>query len=486
MVTSISPKNLDNQREAIDTWVRAGFEIISCNIKLEIEQIKDKFQNIKFVEVTRDGSEVMGKPCPYIYDMLQILKQNADEICGIVNSDIYLHKFDNEAFECIQKQARDKLLFMRRNDINTLQDINNLNCELFFGGIDVFIFSKRYIDIIEDDGLLIGQAMWDYWFPIIFSMHNIGIKEIVNPYIFHIRHAVQWSDLVTKNIASRICQKYFDNIKSEDSVSYLKTLFFNIISKSDIGVCIATNKVKQIKVLVEYPRQYEKEIKEQLKCQTHKNTYMIKNIKWDYLINIPYKYQFSNCFIDLCLWICNEYKISSMQIMIYIRRKAKNEFDIQNCCMVAVKRFNKLIPLISISKFGCKKITIDNLTICSSCVSSIKIEDDTEIIWKRQGISGKVLIYPAGYMAQEWVKRYKKVAEDMIIIGYMDKNLHYENKLLNELPVYPPEMIESLNFDKVIVISNLYQQEIYEEIMKKVPKRKIVIWDEFNINNIIE
>lgn len=72
LVTSIAPKDIENQKSALNSWIEAGFRIVSCNIRDEIEVIEKEFPQIEFVEMKRDGRGIIGKPCPYIYDMLQV------------------------------------------------------------------------------------------------------------------------------------------------------------------------------------------------------------------------------------------------------------------------------------------------------------------------------------------------------------------------------------------------------------------------------
>ena len=50
IATSIAPRNIELQRDAIASWKKLGLEAISVNSKEEIEAIKDFFPDVKFAE----------------------------------------------------------------------------------------------------------------------------------------------------------------------------------------------------------------------------------------------------------------------------------------------------------------------------------------------------------------------------------------------------------------------------------------------------
>lgn len=489
LVTSIAPKGLENQKRALDTWMKAGFQIISCNIKEEICLIEDEFPQIEFVEVRRDGREIMGKPCPYIYDMLQVVKERNVDICGIVNSDIYLYKFSDEIYEYIEKEACKKVLFIRRNDINDLCDIENFEFELFFGGIDIFFFPKSSIDLLEDDGLLIGQAMWDYWLPIMFNENGLDIKEIFNPVAFHIRHAMRWSDTLTADISWEICKKHFSAVEKDKAVHFLKDKFFKLMSRLELGVCVTKEVYANRSVCCVCNRNDKQVMEKYLSAQTHKNCVISETTKdkkdFDYIIRLPYGVNLSSAFIDNIIWSMEEYRLSYMSVMPYVRGNRTGTLNVGNCCNAVLKRLkNELEDICVWRKTEETKLSsIENVS--TSCICSVYMEENEKVIWEKDKFSGETMIYPAGYMAREWVRRYRNIAVEIEIIGFIDNSKNMQNTIIEGIPVFSPDIVYQTElYDKIIIVSNIYQEEIYDKLKEYVPVEKLVVWNEFTSDKL--
>lgn len=489
LVTSIAPKELENQKLALDSWINAGFRIVSCNVRDEIELVEKEFPQVEFVEVQRDGRKNMGKPCPYIYDMLQVAKENAVDICGIVNSDIHLHKFSEEIYEYIKKEACDKILFMRRNDVDTLADVDNFNFELFFGGIDVFFFHKTAVDLLEDDGLLLGQAMWDYWLPIMFVERGMQIKEILNPVTFHIKHAMRWSDDLTAEISWEICRKHFQSIIKESAVQFLKDKFFQIMSKPDLGVCVIKEEFENKKVCVVCNHDNRQMVEKQLLLQTHKNLVieetMSSNGNFDYSIKLSYETMLSHSFISSVIWIMEVYNISFMSVMAYVRGNITRTLNIGNCCNAVLKRLKNEMDNIYVWKKNTKIEVCSEQNVCTACICSVFMEENEKVIWECDKFSGRTLVYPAGYMARLWVRKYRDIATQIEIKGFVDSSVSLHNTMVENIPVFSPDIVyQHDQYDKIVIVSNLYQEEIYDMLKQNVPEEKLVVWNELSIDKM--
>ena len=148
LVTSISPRNIENQQAAITTWIESGFRVVSCNVREELADIERYFPDVEFQEMARGAEKVTGKPCPYIYDMLQVLKEKAGAVCGIINSDIFLKKFSKDLYDYVERLAESGLVFARRQEVEKKEDIDKMKSAMFFGGVDTFFFPKKVIDFI--------------------------------------------------------------------------------------------------------------------------------------------------------------------------------------------------------------------------------------------------------------------------------------------------------------------------------------------------
>jgi hypothetical protein len=214
LVTSVAPHNVENQRRAIDSWLRAEFSVTSLNSEAEIDQCRELFPELNFHPVTRDASAECGRPLVYLDDVFAFLKKNGAEICGLINSDIHL-RADEASVSYVVEQARGSLLMTCRTDVESLESRNG---EVFKHGIDVFFFDREIIDLVPSSKFCLGQPWWDYWLPscILGMQRQIALKLVTFPFIAHIRHSSNWDHDRNFEIYGLHCMQYFDPAKGQE------------------------------------------------------------------------------------------------------------------------------------------------------------------------------------------------------------------------------------------------------------------------------
>jgi len=214
LVTSVAPCNVDIQRRAIDSWLRAGFSVTSLNADAEIGRCRELFPEIDFQPVQRDASAECGRPLVYLDDVFEFLRKNGSEVCGLINSDIHL-RADEESVRYVVEQARGSLLLTCRTDVESLESRTG---EVFKHGIDVFLFDKGILDLVPSSNFCLGQPWWDYWFPscILGMQRNIPLKLVTFPFIAHIRHPSNWDHDRNFEKYGLHCMQYFDPAKRQE------------------------------------------------------------------------------------------------------------------------------------------------------------------------------------------------------------------------------------------------------------------------------
>ena len=117
--------------------------VIACNTKEEIKILKQAFENIpiEFMEVEKTSKNNL----PYIQNILDIVSDKTNKVCGFINSDIILVPFQKGINELIVSEISDSFIFVRRNEIQQYSDIQELNWEPHFDGIDLFFIDKSLV-----------------------------------------------------------------------------------------------------------------------------------------------------------------------------------------------------------------------------------------------------------------------------------------------------------------------------------------------------
>jgi hypothetical protein len=188
-ITSIAPghKNYDSQLTAIESWINAGYKVVSLNAPEEISQLT-AFKNVKFVPTERHNKKIFGKPYVLISAIIDYLKEVKSEHSLIINSDIVIN--DTESITGKLKEwSEDGVIIMNRRDF----DIDANNSKVYELGFDAFFINGKYLEVFPQSILCLGQCHWDFWLPYIASIGGVKLLNLNEPYIFHKTHNIQYS-----------------------------------------------------------------------------------------------------------------------------------------------------------------------------------------------------------------------------------------------------------------------------------------------------
>ncbi len=189
IATTIAPKNIDNQREAINSWKRLGFNVVSINSAQEIEQLQSSFHDINFIIADRDAKARCGKPYIYFDDFLAYFRTTDSRICSIINSDIHLT--DERLKTLVSTEAEDAFLFGCRLDVSSLATTQGT---VFRDGFDYFFFDIKYLDVYPENEFCLGLPWWDYWAVLVPMLSQVPVKKLTAPVAHHITHPINWDE----------------------------------------------------------------------------------------------------------------------------------------------------------------------------------------------------------------------------------------------------------------------------------------------------
>jgi tetratricopeptide (TPR) repeat protein len=139
VATSLPPRNLEDSRRAVDSWLAQGFSVVSLNTEAEYALLAPHFPGIRFCINERTAKELVGKDYQYLDALLDCLAPESAEVHAIINADIVLQG-GLEVWTNVARRASIGFVFGSRVNVEDLQDTSGM---LYVSGFDWFFFSCR-------------------------------------------------------------------------------------------------------------------------------------------------------------------------------------------------------------------------------------------------------------------------------------------------------------------------------------------------------
>jgi hypothetical protein len=468
IATSIAPSNLDNQKKAIDSWLRQGLDVISYNCRDEIEDLKHFFPEIRFAILSRDARDLLGKPYPYIFDILQMLLTEPYEVFGYINSDIHIFNSDTSIWESIYDNVYgDKLLYAHRMDTKSLENEERSVATSYRGGIDAFFFDKKMINIFKDDEFVIGNQFWDFWFALMPLLQGVELIEIYNPIFYHIVHEVCLSASNTF-LGLKLAEKYFDSnletapnlIKKQTVNINYKIYFFDmkiplpkiVINSREIvnyqnviasqffkEVCISVIKDNSINSNND-EKQYFFHPNDKLCYDPYSLRMMIDFME-------TYNYDAVVC---ACAFLQND-KADGMAIYSKI---------IHNMTNPIIERVDSIFN----NRMGVLKLPLVSFTY----------NDFEELLINAISSLGRVYFYPTGIRTKRLVKKIIETGANLALKGLCDKDEKKWDSQILGISIFSPEILLQDCDYEFVVVNSIYENEICQELNEIMPERKVI------------
>jgi len=188
IVTSIAPGNLKNQQQAINSWQKLGFSVVSLNSRQEIELLQTNYQNVTFYSVEKDASAAVGKSLVYLKDLFNYLQTRGTKICGLVNSDIRLEAGDG-LIDFLYKEGQNAVIFGSRVDVERPELTEG---EIYQNGFDFFFFDKELLGLFPESKFCLGLPWWDLWVPAVAIQKGLTLKYLTTSVAYHCQHEVNY------------------------------------------------------------------------------------------------------------------------------------------------------------------------------------------------------------------------------------------------------------------------------------------------------
>lgn len=189
-ITSISPSHLngDHQRNCIQSWINAGYEVHSLNHPDEIKEMKSFYPKVKFFPTHRTHKVMLGKHYVLISAMIDHAKDQEDDYFLLINSDIEIYE-TSATTDKLKRLSQDGVIVIHRHDYEEDPQYN----KRYLQGMDGFFLNRKWLDTYPQSLMCMGQCFWDYWVPYIAITKGIKTFILSDPYLYHKEHNVQYS-----------------------------------------------------------------------------------------------------------------------------------------------------------------------------------------------------------------------------------------------------------------------------------------------------
>jgi len=137
---------------------------------------------------------LIGRPLPFVDDILNWFRTSGLRYGGFINADIILRPSQPEVFKSlITEQINQSMLFARRVDIASLTAMdtfwNDLQGKWVRSGIDLWLFDTAILEQYAfATDYLVGMPHWDFFMCLWPMTQKIQVKELSIPCIFHPVH----------------------------------------------------------------------------------------------------------------------------------------------------------------------------------------------------------------------------------------------------------------------------------------------------------
>lgn len=240
LITSISPRNIIAQQDAITTWLENGFQVISINDQSEAGALANAFPQVEFRQPVTTLKQQLGKPYVPIREVLAI-GTSLPGASAIINSDIkFIHRSGMEAvLRDLVASSNQHIYVSSRLDItNPLEQISSehaaagipaiTNGDQYIFGFDFLLAtSSTWVTILDsfsrehDHLYALGVPWWDYLLPMRVDSLGIGISCFCPPIISHDWHLANYSREVWREYGRYYALSEFgyDGSKDNENIS---------------------------------------------------------------------------------------------------------------------------------------------------------------------------------------------------------------------------------------------------------------------------
>ncbi len=233
IATSLTPHDaIEKQKQAMDSWRKLGFKIISLNTPAEQRLLAPLFAGITFCELRRTVAdrEISGA---YLDEIFSFITRNGSEVCGIIANDTCLDT-TTDLKDLILREAPKSLVY-GESLMKTAQSKESLH----LAKLGYFFFGRELARTFPREEFVLGLPWWDIWTGLIPLFAKIPLKKIANLPAFYLAEenppgSETW--LAFGKIVARYLSPSFP--LTEDTVARYRHLAWTVLDSNSIRLSV--------------------------------------------------------------------------------------------------------------------------------------------------------------------------------------------------------------------------------------------------------
>ncbi|MEM9974112.1 MAG: hypothetical protein AAF771_08010 [Pseudomonadota bacterium] len=176
-------------RDCLVSWRNAGFRPITINANTEALHPLIEELDVEVIRVSRDASEVAGKPLVYMKDFLSAACSRSSGAIAITNADIRLAAAP-ALVKAITTLERGACVLANRLDTQTPGSTSG---KLYTDGIDFLCYHSQDLESFDADQFIFGLPWWDHFIPVNMLFRGVRPLDVPSDFAFHLEHDERWN-----------------------------------------------------------------------------------------------------------------------------------------------------------------------------------------------------------------------------------------------------------------------------------------------------
>jgi hypothetical protein len=168
----------------VESWRRAGLDVVTLNHASEVETVAG--YGVGIVQVERTGLAQYGRHVVPLNEFVCWIGATAEPAL-IINADNELRVTPAQVQRLADLGASGVPMLAKVH-----HDANGSNPCVEPAGFDAFLLSPRHCHLYAESFLSLGQPWWDYWIPWMVMQAGEPLYLPSEPVAFHLRHPGGW------------------------------------------------------------------------------------------------------------------------------------------------------------------------------------------------------------------------------------------------------------------------------------------------------